>query len=80
VSAPTKEALVLPVAELELNELKYDCPNGWFDYLGKIVNLACPANDEIERIAELKAARTLIIHNSGILNKIYVDKAGTEAR
>ena len=80
LSATDRAALVLLIAERELNELKYDRPKAWFDYMGKIVKLKCPTEDEIERIAEMKAARDLIIHNSGIVNKIYLDKAGTKAR
>jgi len=80
LSAPDRGALVLLIAEHELNELKYKRPKAWFDYMGKIVKLNCPTEDEIERIAEFKAARDLIIHNSGIVNKTYLDKAGTNAR
>jgi hypothetical protein len=80
LSAADRDALVLLIAERELNELKYDRPTAWFDYMNKIVKLGCPTKDEIERIAEMKAARDLIIHNSGIVNKTYLEKAGTKAR
>lgn len=80
LSVADRGALVLLIAERELNELKYERPTAWFDYLSKIVKLGCPTDDEIERIAEMKAARDLIIHNSGIVNKTYLDKAGTKAR
>lgn len=80
LSAVDRGALVLLVAERELGELKYDRPKAWFDYMSKIVKLGCPTDDEIERIAELKAARDLLIHNAGIVNKTYLDKAGTKAR
>ncbi len=80
LSAPDRQALVLFIAERELNELKYDRPTAWFDYLNKVVHLGCPTKDEIERIAEMKAGRDLLIHNSGIVNKTYVDKAGPKAR
>ncbi len=80
LSASDKDALVSLIVERELNELKYDRPKAWFDYMNKIVKLGCPTEDEIERIAEMKAARDLIIHNSGIVNTIYLDKAGSKAR
>ena len=80
LSAADKDALVLLIVERELNELKYDRPRAWFDYLNKVVKLGCPTEDEIERVAEMKAARDLIIHNSGIVNTIYLDKAGSKAR
>jgi hypothetical protein len=80
LSAVDREALVLLIAERELNELKYDRPRAWFDYMNRIVKLGCPAEDEIERIAEIKAARDLLIHNSGFVNKTYLEKAGAKAR
>jgi hypothetical protein len=73
-------ALVSLIAERELNELRYDRPRAWFDYLHRIVKLGCPTDAEIEQIAEMKAARDLLIHNLGIVNKTYLDKAGTKAR
>ena len=48
--------------------------------MSKIVKLGCPTDGEIERIAEMKAARDLLIHNLGIVNKTDLDKAGTKAR
>jgi hypothetical protein len=80
LSVADRGALVLLIAERELNELKYDRPRAWFDYMSKIVKLGCPTEDEIERIAEMKAVRDLLIHNSGVVNKTYLDKAGTKAR
>ena len=46
--------------------------------MSRIVKLGCPTDDEIERIAEMKATRDLLIHNLGIANKTYLDKAGTK--
>jgi hypothetical protein len=80
LSVADRGALVLLIADRELNELKYDRPRAWFDYMSKIVKLGCPTKDEIERIAEMKAVRDLLIHNSGVVNKTYLDKAGTKAR
>jgi hypothetical protein len=80
LSAADRPALVMLIAERELNELKYDRPTAWFAYMDKIVHLGCPTRDEIERIAEMKAGRDLLIHNSGIVNPTYLDKAGTKAR
>jgi hypothetical protein len=80
LAAADKDAIVWLIVERELNELKYDRPRAWFDYLNRIVNLGCPTQDEIERVAEMKAARDLVIHNAGIVNAIYLDKAGSKAR
>jgi hypothetical protein len=80
LSAADRGALVLLIAERELNELKYNRPRAWFDYMSKIIKLGCPTEEEIERIAEMKAARDLLIHNSGIVNKTYLEKAGATGR
>jgi hypothetical protein len=80
ISVADRAALVSLIAERELNELRYDRPKAWFEYLHKIVKLRCPTDPEVERVAEMKAARDLLIHNSGIVNEIYLNKAGTKAR
>ena len=70
----------LAPTDRELNELKYDRPMAWFDYLNRIVKLGCPTVEEIERFAEMKAARDLLIHNSGIVNFRYVPLNATGFR
>ncbi len=80
LAASDKEAIVWHIVNRELNELKYDRPKAWFDYLNKVVKLGCPTEDQIEQVAEMKAARDLLIHNSGVVNAIYLDKAGLKAR
>jgi hypothetical protein len=80
LAATDRVALVVLIAERELNELRYDRPKAWFDYMNKIVKLGCPTRDEIETIAEMKAARDLVIHNSGVVNQVYLDKAGDKSR
>ena len=40
----------------------------------------CPTVDEIERLAEIKASRDILVHNKGIANAAYVAKAGSRAR
>ena len=39
-----------------------------------------PGGDDINRIAKAKASRDVLIHNRGIVNKIYLTKAGRLAR
>ncbi len=45
-----------------------------------MTNLGCPTADEIEKLAEIKASRDILVHNNGIANATYVSKAGTRAR
>lgn len=70
----------LLVVNKELNEVLYESPAGWFDYLEEKAKLGCPTADEIARIAEAKASRDVLVHNRGIANKTYEAKAGKLAR
>ena len=39
-----------------------------------------PTEDEIDALAEIKAARDILEHNAGVVNEIYRRKAGKRAR
>jgi hypothetical protein len=80
LDAPDKQAIALLVVNKELNEILYDRPTGWFKYLDDRVKLGCPTPDEIDRIAEAKASRDVLVHNRGVANKTYEGKAGKLAR
>jgi len=80
LDAPDKLALTLLVVNKELNDLLYERPARWFAYLQDKVNLGCPSDAEVERIAEAKASRDVLAHNRGIVGKTYLIKAGTLAR
>lgn len=80
LNAPDKAAIILTAVDKELNELKYERVGAWFAKLERLVNLGCPTAAEIERIAEIKASRDVLVHNNGIANAIYVKKAGNLAR
>jgi hypothetical protein len=77
---PDKDAITGVVVRKELNEVLYDRPTAWFAYLEEKAKLGCPTPDEVERIAEAKASRDVLVHNRGIVNKIYESKAGNLAR
>jgi len=80
LKAPDKTAIVLTVVDKELNELKYERLADWFAYLDRLANLGCPTLDEIEKLAEIKASRDILVHNNGVANATYVSKAGIRAR
>ena len=80
LDAPDKDAITLLVVNKELNEILYDRPAGWFAYLEDKAKLGCPTPDEIERIAEAKASRDVLVHNRGVAGKTYESKAGRLAR
>jgi hypothetical protein len=80
LDAPDKEAITLHVVNKELNELAYERPREWFKYLESRMKLGCPTEDEIDWITEAKASRDVLTHNRGIVNRIYLSKAGKLAR
>lgn len=77
---PDKQAIIRLVVGRELNEVLYERPSGWFDYLEERAKLGCPSPEEIGRIAEAKATRDVFVHNRGIANNSYLAKAGELAR
>jgi hypothetical protein len=75
-----KDAITLLVVNKEVNEIVYDRPAAWFKYLNDKAKLGCPTPDEIDKIAEAKASRDVLVHNRGVANKTYESKAGKLAR
>jgi hypothetical protein len=80
LEAADKDAITAAVVGKELNELAYEKPAGWFAYLNQRVALDCPSADQIERIAEAKATRDVLVHKHGVANATYLAKAGPRAR
>jgi hypothetical protein len=74
------DTILRGVVDRELYGLKYERPAAWFKYLDDRVGLGCPTVDQIEALAEIKAARDLISHNRGLVNRTYLDKAGPKSR
>ncbi len=80
LDAPDKDAITAAVVGRELNEVAYERPAGWFAYLNQRVALGCPSPDQIDRIAEAKATRDVLVHHRGVANPTYAAKAGPRAR
>ncbi len=80
LNAADKDSITDLVIGRELNEISYKKPAEWFIYLEQKAKLGCPVSAEIEQIAEAKATRDLLVHNQGVVNQIYLDKAGRLAR
>jgi hypothetical protein len=77
---PDKAAITRFVVDNELNQIAFESPAKWFKYMEARAKLGLPARDEIEKFAEAKASRDVLVHNRGIANKIYESKAGALAR
>lgn len=75
LDSPDRDAIVAPVVQKEVHELAYQRVSDWFGYFDKLAKLGCPTRDEIERLAEVKSSRDVLVHNNGIANSIYADKS-----
>jgi len=80
LDAPDKDAIIQFAIGKELNEVLYERPAEWFAFLEDKVKLGCPTTDEIERIAEAKASRDVLVHTRGVVGKTYALKASRFAR
>jgi len=80
LKAADRDAVISGVIAKRLNELKYENVREWFDALSKTVRLDCPSDDEVASLAEIKAARDILEHSAGVVNAIYLRKAGSKAR
>ncbi|MHB1562237.1 MAG: hypothetical protein ACYC61_32730 [Isosphaeraceae bacterium] len=74
--APILDGLI----ERTVRDLTYERPEKWFRYIENRVSLGCPDRSETARLFEMKAARDCLEHNQGVINRDYLEKAGTAAR
>ena len=62
-----------------IETLSYSKPSDQLEYIEKILSISID-DDLWKNWIEIKATRDLIVHNSCIINKVYLDKAGDKAR
>lgn len=80
LKARDRDEVIAGVLLKQLNELKYGKIRDWFDALNKAVKLDCPADDDVDALTEIKATRDILEHNAGVVNDLYLRKAGKRAR
>jgi len=80
IECADRDEILTKIIETELNQVKYETVSGWFKYLDKVITIGKLAENEREQLAEMKASRDIIVHNAGIVNDIYLKKAGALAR
>jgi hypothetical protein len=72
----TLDAVRLLAINQEINKQSYAKVREWFAYLDSVVKLDCPTSEEIDRLAEIKASRDILVHNHGVVTAVYEEKAG----
>jgi hypothetical protein len=80
LDAPDRDAILGGVAGRVVRELAYRRPDQWFRFLDNRVNLGCPDEGRRMALCEMKAARDVLEHNRGMVNRDYLDKTGAAAR
>ena len=80
LKAADRDDIISGVILKRLNDLRYENLREWFVSLNRAVQLDCPSEDEIDALAEVKAARDILEHNAGVMNEVYLRKAGKKAR
>ncbi len=79
LSSDDVKALLGKIIEKQLASVFYASPETHFRYLEAILAIGIPA-DAKSAYAEVKATRDILVHNSGIINAIYLKKTGNAAR
>lgn len=76
--APDKEQLLTRVIDEHVSNVLRQRPSL---YMGYLVNIVGVKNDASFRdFYEVAATRDLLVHNSSIVNSLYLEKAGSKAR
>ena len=73
-------AILGGLIERVVRDLTYERPEKWFRYIDNRLGLGCPDTTQRARLYEMKAARDCLEHNRGVINRDYLNKAGTAAR
>ncbi len=80
LEAQTLVEVHLKATDNLLNELSYKSPAEFAEALQELLSvnlLECPA---FHKYVELKATRDIHVHNRGVVNNTYLEKAGSHAR
>lgn len=80
LDAADKETIVRFVVQRKALDLAHQRIDRWFREINNLVNLKCPSQQQIDRLAEIKASRDVIVHNKGIANDVYVERSSGLAR
>lgn len=64
---------------LKCEGLMFGKPSEYLDKAAKVLSIELEP-ETVRSFIEIKASRDIIIHNSGLINKLYVEKAGDKRR
>jgi hypothetical protein len=75
----SREDALSEVIERQLNSLSYATPKAYLEYLNSITGVDTSDSAFLDYI-EIKATRDIVIHNSGIINDVYLSKVDNNRR
>ncbi|MGO6736471.1 hypothetical protein ACCS71_14055 [Rhizobium ruizarguesonis] len=75
----SREDIIRRFVSLKCEGLMFGKPSEYLDKAAKVLSIELDA-EIVRDFIEIKASRDIIIHNGGLINKLYVEKAGTKRR
>ncbi len=79
LNTKNKDELIQRIIAKYIDSIFYSSPAKYFETIQKMLAITFP--DKIkEQFSEIKATRDLLVHNSGIINSLYLTKSSKLAR
>jgi hypothetical protein len=79
LTAATVDGAVRAAITEHLGNVFFAQPKAYLEYVSKVAGLKAD-DPSFDSYVEIKATRDLVIHNHGIVNAVYLQKAGKKAR
>jgi hypothetical protein len=73
------ENVLVEVIRRRINAVSYASPKAYLEYLNAVAGIKTSDPAFLDYV-EIKATRDIIVHNGGIINEIYIQKAGEKSR
>lgn len=80
LNAQHLDDVIQEIVNKEIESVFYGRLAAWFKYFKDQLKWEYPDRADVDKIAEIKAARDILVHNNGIINAVYLSKAGQSAR
>lgn len=74
-----REDVIRRFVAMKCEGLMFGKPSEYLEKAAKVLTIELDA-DVVKAFVEIKASRDIIIHNSGRINKLYIEKAGDQCR
>ncbi len=79
LDAEDLDDLLEGVISNQIHSAFYTSPSKYFEYIERTLSISLPANRKV-MYSEVKATRDIYVHNGGIANRLYIQKAGALSR